>query len=448
MAGFTKSLGAGDLDAYLVKVDDDGNKVWERTYGGISSDVAHAIQQTTDNGLIFVGSTSSFPVGPGKVFLVKTDSNGDSLWMRAYGDIGGMGYAGGADCIQQTADGGYIIAGEIFISGPSGADSYLMKTDASGNVEWDVIYHWPDYQWCNSVLQTPDGGYIMTGKTALFSSPDEDLLLMKTNADGDSVWARTYGEPRPAEGGECGELTPDGGYIATGYTTGTADSSFSVYVVRTTASGDTLWTGIYEYGFPGQAEHGHSIIHTVVDSGYVIAGECTRDFGNADVLLLKIDANGQALWSAGYGGTGTDRGYCVKETPDHGYVIAGTSNSTFGAGSWDAYLIKTAPDPLAGVSEEWKKKESGVRLWCLPNPARQGSAITYQLPSSEYVRISIMNVAGQVVRQIAGLDGAAGSHTAFWDGTDCDGHRVSPGVYFIRLEAGEQVVSKKVVLVR
>jgi len=182
IAGYTYSFGAGeeDADVYLIKTDAYGNVEWTKTYGGSSYDYGNSVQQTQDGGFIIAGATYSFGAGGCDVYLIKTDAYGNVEWTNTYG---GSDYDGGYS-VQQTKDGGYIIAGYTCSFGASGCDVYLIKTNANGNVEWTKTYGGSDLDKGYSVQQTQDGGFIIAGYTYSFGAGGADVYLIKTDANG------------------------------------------------------------------------------------------------------------------------------------------------------------------------------------------------------------------------------------------------------------------------
>jgi len=260
---------------------DPGDTLWTRTYGGGDVEEGWCVQQTHDGGYIIAGHTASFGAGNYDVYVVKTATNGDTLWTRSYG--------GGATdrgfFVQQTSDGGYIIAGYTESFGAGATDVYLLRTDSSGDTLWTRTYGGDqrDYGW--EVVVTPDGGFAVAAQTASFGAGRDDVYLVKTDASGDSLWTRTYG-------------------------------------------GSSL-----DYGF--------SLQHTS-DGGYVVAG-FTYSFGAGgyDLYVVKTDANGNTLWTRTYGGSGYDYARSVRQTTDGGYIVAGYTES-FGAGGYDVYLVRVA----------------------------------------------------------------------------------------------------------
>ncbi len=333
IVGGTTSFGAGNSDVYLIRTDTSGDTLWTRTYGGRDTDWGYWVQQTADSGYIVAGGTCSFGAGSADVYLIKSNASGDTLWTRTYGGANGDG----GYSVQQTADGGYIITGWTECFGAGAYDVYLIKTDASGDTLWARTYGGTSEDVGYSVQQTTDSGYIITGHTLSFGAGRlTNVYLIKTNASGDTLWTRAYGGTG-VEWGYDVQQTMDGGYIIVGCTQSFGAGIDDVYFIKTDASGDTLWTKTYG----GTDDDVGKSVRQASDGGYVIAGY-TGPFGpgNQDVRLIRTNASGDTLWTKTYGGPDSDEGYSVRQTPDGGHVVAGYAKS-FGAGNADVYLIKT-----------------------------------------------------------------------------------------------------------
>jgi len=308
---------------------------WQRTYGGIKEDEGYSVAQTNDGGYIITGLTYSYSTPEetevfykeANVYLIKTDANGNLIWQKTYG-------ADGVDegwSVVQTSDGGYIIAGDTEIYGAGKFDVYLIKTDANGNRIWQKTYGGPDWDIGYSIARTSDGGYIITGITESYGAGKSDVYLIKTDANGNMLWQKTYGGSGVEEGRSVA-LTNDGGYIITGYSDSRHINDFDLYLVKTDADGNLIWQKTYDFSF---YDKGWSVAQTK-DGGYVIAGEA-----GYDALLMKTDANGNLIWRKTYGGTGSDFARSVLETKDGGYIIIGSTSSYSAIGDLDVYLIKT-----------------------------------------------------------------------------------------------------------
>ena len=282
IAGYTKSFGAGDLDVYLIKTNVSGDTVWTKTFGGSDWDIGESVQQTSDGGYIIAGLTRSFGEGIYDVYVIKTDDFGDTLWTRTYG---GTDNDQGKS-ILETTDEGYIIAGLTRSFGAGDYDVYLIRIDTSGDTLWTRTYGDTLIDQGFSVQQTMDGGYIIAGETVPLETEFYDFYLIKTNASGDTLWTRTYGGP-DEDAANFVRQTLDGGFILLGYTYSFGAGGGDIYLIKTDSSGDTLWTRTYgdSLGDVGNA------VQQTTDGGYIITGvgEPAGMPGNSDVYLIKIE---------------------------------------------------------------------------------------------------------------------------------------------------------------
>ncbi|HIE05622.1 MAG TPA: hypothetical protein EYP58_02365 [bacterium (Candidatus Stahlbacteria)] len=390
--GYTRSFGLGGSDIWLLKLYANGDTAWTRLIGGIYDDEGRDVEQTSDGGYIITGFIDTM-ADWGKLCLIKTDANGITTWIKQYRTPDGPaeGYA-----VEQTTDGGYIVTGKAGHTAPSGSDYiWLLKTDANGDTIWCREWGYPEWSsWGADVQETRDGGYILTGTIVLPSTYYyNDISLIKTNSSGGAGWTRTYGDSAVNDYGYSVEESPFGGHIAVGQRSGNG------YILRTDANGDSLWARIY-----GGSEY--RSVSITADSGYIITG-CR----NYNLYLIRMDESGDTLWVKEYGGVNTDGGYSVEQTTDDGYIIGGFTYS-YGAGSSDVYLVKTEPEP--GIVE------------MLGNSLKQiyGSTIIsgpLRLPEGKECRV--FDVSGREMRP----------------------DRVRPGIYFIEVEGK---ITQKVVKIQ
>jgi hypothetical protein len=333
ITGYTSSFGAGESDVYLIKTDANGNQQWYKNFGGISGDDGYSIQVTSDCGYIIVGETYSFGAGESDVYLIKTDGNGNQQWYKTFGGSAeDYGYS-----VQQTSDGGYIIAGttESFGAGFF-SDVYLIKTDMDGNQLWYKTFGEIGWDEGYSVQLASDGGYIIVGYTESFGVGDPDVYLIKTDANGNQQWYKTFGGSDSDDGSSVQQILDDG-YIIVGTTYSFGAGRSDVYLIKTDGNGNQLW---YKTFGGSDDDHGNSVQQTS-DGGFIITG-WTESYGagGLDVDLIKTDMNGNMQWSKTFGGTSGEAGNSVQQTLDGGYIITGSTKS-YGAGETDVYLIKT-----------------------------------------------------------------------------------------------------------
>jgi hypothetical protein len=336
MAGLHQ-VSATDFDYLAVKTNSGGDTLWTGTYGGIGDEESYAMQQTSDGGYIMAGIDSSSGLGSYNVYLVKLTATGDTSWTRSYG---GSGYDFG-QAIQQTADGGYIVAGYTGSFGAGNADVYLLKTDANGNLTWSKTYGGPYGDYAFSVKQTTDGGYIMTGITSSFGiSPYgnvNDVYVLKTDANGTLTWSKTYGQN--GDDWSYGVVqTNTGGYAITGHTNVDSTASLSnLYLIKTDVNGDTLFTKSYG---GNNYDKGIALMQTG-DSGFAIAGS-TYSFGHgaSDVYFIKTNTNGTIMYNSTFGSGGNDWAYAIAQAADGGFALTGYTDN-YGVSNSSFYLVKT-----------------------------------------------------------------------------------------------------------
>jgi len=334
LAGRTySSPSAGYMDAWLVKVDSAGNPQWTRSYGGSQDDAAYSLVQTTDGGYAMAGYTGSFGAGYNDVWLVKTDTNGIMLWSQAYG---------GSDldegrCLIQTNDGGYALAGFTDSYGAGGHDVYLVKTDADGNMQWNRTYGGANDDVAWAIVQTDDGGYTLAGYKDSINSAQGDFWLIKTDTDGNMIWNKTYGGAGSDHAYSLVK-TPEGGYILAGWTDSFGAGSRDSWLVKTDVDGYMQWNKTY--GGPN-ADWTNSIVITD-DGGYALAGATGPSIdGNADFWLVKTDSSGNMEWDKTFGrAEDDDEAYCVVQTSDEGYALAGRTYPFDERVHSDALLVK------------------------------------------------------------------------------------------------------------
>ena len=248
-ATVSNTTGPWDSDVYLIKTNGNGVEEWNQTYGGAGQDLGRSIKQTADGGFIICGATESFNTlnlnGAYSIYLIKTDVFGTEQWNRTYGDTLVIGHS-----VQQTTDGGFIVCGTRESAENEQSDIYLLKTDANGMEQWSqIIGTLNNNETGRSVKQTTDGGFIVTGHIEdidyYLGNGDSDVYLIKTDVNGIVQWSQTFGGAGHDIGNSV-QQTFDGGYIITGETNdasvGGVNGAKNTYLIKTDANGNATST--------------------------------------------------------------------------------------------------------------------------------------------------------------------------------------------------------------
>lgn len=284
-------------NAYLAKYDANGGLVWVQQYTKGYRLQANTVQLTTDGGFIVSGNSDAIADwNSTDMWLMKTDSNGNKMWERTYGGVKAESAGESDNALQQTSDGGYILVGQSwsYTQTANNSDVYLVKTDANGNLKWSKSYGGAKTDFGNSVQKTTDGGYIIAGRYEY--STDSDAYLIKTDSLGNSQWQRTYGGAL-SDNANSVYQTSDGGYALSGmYSFSSTDYDF--YIVKTTSTGLIDWQNAYG----GSLGENSFTMKPTSDGGYVLGG-FNESFANTgrDYYLLKL-GYGTALSLNGTGG--------------------------------------------------------------------------------------------------------------------------------------------------
>jgi hypothetical protein len=364
-------LNNGSEDAYVIKLLPDGTVDWQKMFGGSGLDFATSIQQTIDDGYIAAGYSASTDIlgltmhGVLDFYVVKLDQDGNVDWQEMYGGLG----IDSAVAVQPTADGGYIVAGYSTSISVGGAlnhglyDIYLVKLDESGNVDWQKMYGGLGIDYATSIQQTADGGYIVAGYSTsidilgVTNHGLTDSYIIKLDGSGNVEWQKMYGG-LSLDYATAIQPTADGGYIVAGYSSSiditdiTNHGLVDAYFIKLDADGNVEWQEMYG----GSGNDYMQAIQQTLDGGYIAAGYSASvdildivNKGLSDVYVIKLGEDGSIDWQKMFGGNGDDQAYGVQQAADLGYAIAGYSSSTdlidlINQGQKDYYILKLNED--------------------------------------------------------------------------------------------------------
>lgn len=332
----TQYDGQGNHCMWLIKTDAMADTQWTRKYSYVTSQGYFAtdgasVKQTPDGGYIIGGySGLDYPLGR-DFHLIKTNSSGDTLWSRMYNhDIG--------DAIKSvvvTPDEGYVIAGSTSeVAGGGGVMTYLIKTNSNGDTLWTKSF--PELDNLQNFKIVSGGGFVMTGYSEVEYTGNFNILFYHLDELGNVLWSKTYDIGRREEAHNI-IPTQDGGYLIVGHTVPEASIYGDAVAIKTDIFGDSLW--IRQYG--GVEFESFFDVTQLSNNDYLFVGS-TASFGKGqnDVYLVKTNSQGDTLWTRTYGGANRDAGMRIFHINDGGHFIVGSTES-FGIGGSDIYSIKT-----------------------------------------------------------------------------------------------------------
>ncbi len=428
IAGQTNSYGAGGNDMYLVKINAEGDTLWTRTYGGPGADVAFSVQQSLDGGYILAGRTTPSGSSDPDVYLVKTDATGDTLWTRTEGGIDDDE----AVAVIQCDDGYFILAGTTRSYGQGNADIYFLEYTPNASSGWDDTFggYANDYGYS---VQVTDDGYIIAASTGSFGNGNFDAWLVHIDWEYEILWHQTFGGSAGDHAYDV-QLTTDGGFIGAGSTSSYGPGDFSYFLFKASANGDSLWAKV----FGGTEKDECKSVKQTPDGGYIMAGS-SKSFGTGDFdwFLVRTNANGDTLWTKVIGGPNTDECFDIQLTSEGGYIIAGSTKS-YGAGNTDFWVVRLESDAVD--IEELNPPLENQLFQLIPNPVNSQITFNYSLFEKSAVSIRIFDLFGKEVKTITKSNQPSGSFNLKFNVSD-----LTPGIYFCKLKTNEKTYTIKMV---
>ena len=374
------SFATGWPDFYVAKLRANGSIQWVQIINANKEEYARAAIQTRDGGYLIAGSIYAWN-DIDEILVVRLDSNGNLQWAKTIGDPANREEA---SSVIQTPDGNFVLAGYTRSFGQGGADVYVIKLDSAGNMLWSRVIGGNADEMAADIIQTTDGGFLLTGGTYSFGQGNADILVIKLDSNGNLQWTRTIGGNN-TDWGNSAVQTDDGGYIITGITSSFGQGTYDVYILKLDSSGNLLWTRTI-----GGTNDDRSYAITKTSEGkYVITGY-TKSFGqgNEDIYLIKLDNNGNIEWRRTIGRTQKEWGYSIVQTTDGGYAIAGMID-TSGLAHLDFYILKLNAQGMPSPSCPERIDSGGVILpdsGILTSPT---PAITYDAGTVSPITVNI-----------------------------------------------------------
>ena len=428
--------GAGSQDLHLIKTNSIGDTIWTRRYEGANIySNGYSVHQAFDGGFIATGVYYDLTYYADLLYMVKTNPEGNLLWSRTFkGASQHWGNAGFS--IIQTMDNGFVAVGYSQLWG-LGDDVFMVKVTNYGDTSW--IHNYGGNQWERgySVIPASDSGLVVAGSIRPASTLDywDNVWFMKTDAAGNTQWIKTSFNWPNVDVAKSIQQTPDGGYLAVGYTNSFGAGDYDYFLMKLDSAGDSLWFKTYGNNYSNRCYS----IKSLSDGNYILAGtEYTLPYNIPRILLIKVNPSGDTLWTKIITGDGGQplTGYCVDETIDNGYIVTGKLVNT--------YLVKLLEEPVNVEDNRFSSTNDNYILNDnYPNPFNPSTTISWQSPVGSWQTLKVYDVLGNEVATLVDEYKPAGKYEVEFNATE-----LTSGVYFYQLKAGEFIQTKKMVLIK
>lgn len=332
IAGMSRSYGKGRSDMLITKMDKAGNILYRSSYGGKKRDYANAITHTSDGYFMAAGMSESFSDDGNKdVYVVKFDSEGKRLWQKTYGGE----EKEEAKAIAGVSGGGALIAGYTESYGKGRKDVYILYIDKDGKEIWSKAIGGKEDDEAYDISLTADGGFVVVGATESYGAGNDDFYILKFDGKGKFLWDKVYGEANE-DALHAVTPTPEGGFVVAGKTKSFGSKHSDIDIIKYSKNGEMIWHKIF--GFDSK-EWANDIIR-IPGGGYLLAGTTKSfGFGKFDFYLLELDSEGSSVWANVYGGADKEMAAALTRTADGNVLVVGETES-FGNGDYDFFLLK------------------------------------------------------------------------------------------------------------
>ena len=407
-----------NVKMFLIRTDKNGDTLWTKSYGGGLTNYIVDLIQTSDGGFVMTGYTNSYLPSGFNMYVIKIDSIGSYVWKRTFGghssDFG--------TAVKETADHGFIVTGNTGSFSCWITDAYLVKLNSSGNLQWSKTFCVAGSCSASDVLETTDSGYVLIGNCGLYQSNDDDIFMIRTNSIGDTIWTKTFGGVNYDDGYQI-KVTPDSGYVVVGYSS-SFDTSGTPFCFKTDFEGNLQWSKI---AFEGQGSSYSSLV--ISDSAIYVSGT-RNNLGLSSVSFSRIGLNGYGC------------NLIPIQTPEKHYTLQVHSPGTLvgTGGTYYSHPFQT----ISGTSVVEICDIVGIPSYphslnyffqIDPNPASTTFTINSSLIENENGTIEIIDVLGRNV--FTGIARVKAEYNIA---------SLTAGVYFVQLKTREGTAVSKLVI--
>lgn len=482
LAGNTNTTGNNDF--YIVKINSIGNLIWTKIYGGSGNDLIRSMVYTNDNCYILAGNTSIYGAGGTDIAVMKIDQDGNLLWFKTYGTSNNDA----ANSIVKSSDNGFAVTGITYNTGNVDGNILILKMDSSGNLLWNKIIGGSSYDAAWGITFSLSGGYGITGQTQSFGAGANDAIIINLNSQGNLLWCKTIGTSNGEVGSDIVQLS-DGGYV---FTTHTAQNQRDHSIVKFDSTGIFQWS---KYLSVSSSFTTTIKLINSSDNGFITSSITNLGSGSRDIYISKFNSSGSNLWFKTIGGSDQDYITSLINTSDGGLLLAGYTYS-YGNGGSDGYVVKlNSGYNTCGNSIDYNNLQSGsfgtvfsvspditseifdVSIYTLtsisagnitpicsavglipiinelpieskleqnyPNPFNPETRIKFHLKDKTNTVIKIYNALGKELSILINENLNPGTYEASWNAEN-----YSTGIYFYTLQTEKYSETKKMILIK
>jgi hypothetical protein len=388
ISGLTKSQGDPVGDIIVIKTGAHGDTLWTMKYGGPKLEGGNSAMQTSDGGYMISGHTEDFGAKDCDAFLMKLDKNGNHEWFKVYGgdsdDI--------SECVVELPGEGYVFSGitASYGNGPTSGNChmYFVKTDTKGNTIWERHYGGAGVEYSYSIAKTAGGGFLATGFSTSWGKGEDDGWLLKLNETGDTIWTRLY---KSGGGIRFFQILPtlDGGFMMSGYTYPEKGDKSHGLIVKLDKDGKELWQKTYGGSTEDVALNG---VAQLPNGSFIFTGISRKTDPKGNVYILNTDADGNKISDEVYGGSNSYAN-AIAVQGNNSYMTVG-STAKWGDATGDLYYMEM-DNTQAGITSIALNEKS---LFIYPDPIKDAGIIVLPADAAnQSTNLVVMNISGQVV---------------------------------------------------
>ncbi|HPN39159.1 MAG TPA: T9SS type A sorting domain-containing protein [Melioribacteraceae bacterium] len=433
IAGYTYTQNEFNSDILIIKIDEYGNIIWDKTFGTLGFDCCNAVVED-ENGNLFLSGYSNFN-GSKDIFLIKTDNYGNVIWEKYFEEEG-----------IQNSTGLCIVQNKIYLNGYTNNitagdyDLYLTCLDFSGNILWQKKIGGSGSELSANIIGQND--YIISaGSTGSFNAVNRDMLAIKLDLQGNIVWQKNFNRNNFDSAGKI-TTTKDGGYAFIGSSDKHGSDFMDMSLFRMNYNGVKKWA-VYKEAY-NNYDYGTDILE-LENGSFLAVGNSKKDNYNNDILIVYIDSLGTTKWNYIIDMGKNEWVNNIIRINENKFMLIGYTNSKDNYID-DIFITYFETNTTNVNGESYLPKDYLYNNY--PNPFNPSTTINYSIAEASEVKLRIFDVTGQIVKELVNEYKNSGFYSVFWEGKNDRGDFVASGVYYCLLTAGNRSFINKLALIK